>query len=144
MTVFFVFQKKKGLSDKKQTCFVISDDNNLGDGQLACQSDDTFQKTYTPPTGYSIRDTLDLVRLDSLVDEDIWLLKIDVEGFEPSVFAGATRLIETRKIHYLFSEVSHGMMKDHGYDSADYIKFLRTMGFSCSLDSFDGPYFVEV
>ena len=89
------------MSDKKKTCFVISDDNNLGDGQLACQSDDTFQKTYTPPTGYSIRDTLDLVRLDSLVDEDIWLLKIDVEGFEPSVFAGATRLIETRKIHYL-------------------------------------------
>jgi hypothetical protein len=130
------------LSDKEQSCFVLSDHINVGDGIMACQ--ENSQVPYVAPTGYSIRDTLDLVTLDSLVDQDIWLLKIDVEGFEPLVFRGAKRLFATSKIHYIFSEVSDAMMAGHGYKSEDYMMFLYESGFMCSLDSFDGPYFSKV
>jgi FkbM family methyltransferase len=42
--------------------------------------------------------------LDDILSDDIHLLKIDVEGFEDSVLAGAQRLLASRKVKYLIAE----------------------------------------
>jgi FkbM family methyltransferase len=39
-----------------------------------------------------------VIRLDDAVDEDLWLLKMDTQGNEAKVLAGATRLFERRTV----------------------------------------------
>jgi hypothetical protein len=92
------------------------------------------------PQGYSLRQTVDMVRLDTLIQQDVWLMKIDVEGFEFMVLSGASELFKRYKIHYLLSEVSPRMMKDAGVDYREYYVLLKRAGFECSLSGFDGPF----
>ncbi|KAJ3225325.1 hypothetical protein HK099_006970 [Clydaea vesicula] len=126
----------KGLSETEKTCIVISGNDNLGDGTIKClKSNEKFVQT-----GYSVRETLNLVRLDEYVRQDIYLLKIDVEGFEAWVMDGATNLFKNYKVQFLMTEIGIGMMKGSGRDPGEYAKFLIKHGFECSTKDFIGPY----
>ena len=48
-------------------------------------------------------DTIDLFCADNAID-CIDLLKIDVEGFEPQVLAGADRMLRESKIRFVYAE----------------------------------------
>jgi FkbM family methyltransferase len=69
--------------------------------------------------GFEIR----LARLDTvLADCDIGLLKVDVEGFEPEVFAGAERLLARQRIRNIIYEAHdcersplHCLLSQYGY-----------------------------
>lgn len=50
-------------------------------------------------------ETVDVTMLDSVVDEDVLLIKIDTEGYEANVFAGAKNLLSQHKIHHILAEV---------------------------------------
>ncbi|KAG0579210.1 hypothetical protein KC19_4G082000 [Ceratodon purpureus] len=52
-----------------------------------------------------ILETVDVAMLDSVVDEDVLLIKIDTEGYEENVFAGAKNLLSKHKIHHILAEV---------------------------------------
>lgn len=39
-----------------------------------------------------------MTTLDVTIDEDVYVLKVDVQGWEPHVFAGATNLLSTRNV----------------------------------------------
>jgi FkbM family methyltransferase len=70
-------------------------------------------------TGLEVR----VARLDGLlVDGEIRLMKVDVEGFEAEVFAGAQRLLEVQRIANIVYEAHdcersplHAMLAQHGY-----------------------------
>lgn len=76
----------------------------------------------TPLRGSEAYD-VDLVRLDSILDDRrIALLKIDVEGFEPQVLAGAERLLAQRTIDNVIYEAHdcersevHRTLSRYGY-----------------------------
>lgn len=53
----------------------------------------------------SLLETVDVARLDSVVDEDVLLLKIDTEGYEVNVFAGAQKLLSGKRIQHILAEV---------------------------------------
>jgi FkbM family methyltransferase len=52
-----------------------------------------------------ILETVDVTMLDSIVDEDVLLIKIDTEGYEANVFAGAKNLLSQHRIHHILAEV---------------------------------------
>jgi hypothetical protein len=62
-------------------------------------------------------------RLDTVLDDsNIGLVKLDVEGFERQVLAGAERLLSQRRIQHVIYEAHdcalsplHGLLKRHGY-----------------------------
>ena len=52
-----------------------------------------------------ILEIVDVTMLDSVIDEDVLLIKIDTEGYEVNVFAGAKNLLSKHKIHHILAEV---------------------------------------
>ncbi|KNC85862.1 hypothetical protein SARC_01971 [Sphaeroforma arctica JP610] len=83
-----------GLGTEPATCHVVSSDNNLGDGHTVCSEEalTTFlaEQRLKTPEQYSIRSSMEIVRLDDIIDTEItpvFALKIDVEGYEQHVFS---------------------------------------------------------
>eukprot|EP00884_Botryococcus_braunii_P020609 jgi/Botrbrau1/7231/Bobra.0021s0016.1 len=52
-------------------------------------------------------------RLDAVVKEDVALLKIDVEGFEPDVFASASRIFKSYRVWNVVVEYSPGIYEKY-------------------------------
>lgn len=70
-----------------------------------------------------------LARLDDLVpgSEPVSLLKIDVEGYERSVFRGATRLLSRTACVYF--EVGDKMCEDFGHTAQELLADVQAQGF---------------
>lgn len=69
-----------------------------------------------------------LVTLDELLEgRRVRLLKVDVEGFEKFVFAGARRTLE--RVDYIYFEVQDSMYRAAGYTFGELHDFLSTYGF---------------
>lgn len=128
----------KGLASTEKTCKVISLWSNVGDGNMHCNNEDGSEVPI--PDGYQVRNTVDLVRLDSYVKQDIHLIKIDVEGFEYHVLKGATEFFKSYNVPFILSEVGPNMLKAAGTDPKQYIQFLVDLGYEISLTGFDGPF----
>ena len=61
-----------------------------------------------------------------MIDEDIDVLKIDVEGHEGRVFRGSSGLMRRRRISYILVEIWHS-------SSNGYIEELLAMGYAVSI-----------
>jgi FkbM family methyltransferase len=46
-----------------------------------------------------------MVKLDEMIHEPVCMLKIDVQGFEPRVIEGATKLIKEQGVQHMLVEV---------------------------------------
>ena len=62
------------------------------------------------------------VRLDDVVEEEVDVAKIDVEGHEHEVFIGATTCLKKKHIKHIIFE-------DHAPQKSEAISFLRSMGY---------------
>lgn len=70
-------------------------------------------------------------RLDDVLGERlINLLKVDVEGWEQEVFAGAATLIANRRIEAVIVEMN-GSGRRYGFADRDLHQLLRSSGFTC-------------
>lgn len=65
-----------------------------------------------------------VVRLDSIVDEDVLLLKLDTEGYEDRVLRGATKLLDSNRIMNAVVEI-----KPHNRETVP--RVLQQAGFKC-------------
>ena len=57
------------------------------------------------------------------------LLKVDVEGFEAAVFAGASSLLRNHRIDYILFEISHEPLSTSGYTARDVFASLENYGY---------------
>lgn len=77
--------------------------------------------------------TVPIATLDELIDAwgvmQVDLLKIDVEGYEPKVFAGARRTLHERKIKAILCEFNGLWLKQGGSSSAELYRLLLDAGF---------------
>jgi hypothetical protein len=66
----------------------------------------------------------DAVAIDEVVKEDVLYMKVDVEGFEPSVFASAQNLIKDYTVRYILFEMTYYLYK---WTDADYLMILESL-----------------
>jgi FkbM family methyltransferase len=67
--------------------------------------------------------TVDVLTLDDLLgDSTVDVLKIDVEGYEPQVFEGASRTLAERRIR-------HVVFEDLAVDESEAVRMLRAAGY---------------
>lgn len=78
----------------------------LADSQAEYRQTDTWALNgFVTKKRRSLLETVEVARLDTVVDEDVLLLKIDTEGYEANVFAGAKNLLSRQKIQNILAEV---------------------------------------
>lgn len=78
---------------------------------------------------------------DSQRIERINFLKVDAEGFELAVFAGARRLLRDRRVDYVCFEISKDPLKGAGVESRDVFKALGAYGYAAyRFDSVNGQF----
>lgn len=74
------------------------------------------------------------VQLDTYLEQHdvdrVAFLKVDVEGFEMSVFRGARSLLKEHRASMVYFEVCPGMSQQAGYGPTDATAFLDTCGYS--------------
>ncbi len=72
-------------------------------------------------------------RLEDLVDEPVGLLKIDVEGAEARVVAGARKLIERHR-PVVTTELSEAMLEEvSGSTPSEYLSYFHGLGYSLAV-----------
>ncbi|KAI9348945.1 S-adenosyl-L-methionine-dependent methyltransferase [Zopfochytrium polystomum] len=124
-----------GLGSESSTCAIGTDDLNLGDGVVTCDPAAIAQyKTNPRPPGLPpLRQWLRIDPLDTFIDEDAWLVKMDVEGFELDVLLGARGLFTRRRVPFLQVEVT-GTNPAIKEKSRKMLAQIAKYGYSCSED----------
>lgn len=78
------------------------------------------------------RDFVYTVRLDEIVERDVLLMKIDVEGFEGAVLEGATRLICRRVVRFIVVEISHDTRQNRDCPVGQMLRHFVSIGYRIS------------
>lgn len=85
----------------------------------------------TVDTGFETREVAVRVLDEILAQEDPVLIKMDVEGYEPQVFAGASDTLMKRSLVAVITETVdptiRSVMENHGFVSAAYMPFERSI-----------------
>jgi hypothetical protein len=71
-------------------------------------------------------------RLDDVVADPVLFAKIDVEGWEPSVFESATKLIAERPPRYITFEITYYLFKEWNIKYIDTVAHLYQHGYRCA------------
>lgn len=75
-----------------------------------------------------VGDKIKCIALDDMDFEDVALLKIDVQGFEPNVLAGAVKTIEKHR-PFIICEVEHPLLEKFGSSDKALIKQMEDLGY---------------
>lgn len=108
----------KAVSDKKGKVNFVVDKNNFGNSRIKSQRDCHVAK---PPRNDVLIGT---VKLDDEVKERVDLIKIDTQGWEPKVIAGAKRIIKKYR-PIMFMEYSPTSYEENNLDYKTMLNFLR-------------------
>ncbi|KAI9323911.1 S-adenosyl-L-methionine-dependent methyltransferase [Zopfochytrium polystomum] len=131
---------RSGLGSRVSTCAIVSSDANLGDGMVTCDPTHIAQyKAGAPPAGmHPLRQWLPIAPLDSFVDEDVWVVKMDVEGFELDVLQGGRNLFTRRRVPFLLTEIQGWGGGAPVEKSRRMVVLVAEYGYSCSEEGWFG------
>ena len=92
------------------------------------------------PLGHGRERKIDVVRIDEVIDEDIWLLKVDAQGHEVHALSGASGLLASRVVSHIFTEFAPRLLRDNGVPPRALPDLLWSYGFACfDVRNGDGP-----
>jgi FkbM family methyltransferase len=102
-----VVQRPVAVGDRRDTVELNYSPYRLGDSQVGEVANSTFGESMRVLDGDRIKISVPLVQLDEEfpIDLPIKVLKIDVEGHEGLVLAGANRLLRNRCVDYVIMEL---------------------------------------
>jgi FkbM family methyltransferase len=120
------------LGNSTQTCYVVSETGiNLGDGHTVCSPPDDLSAALRP--GYAVIGNTAVRRLDDMWDGSavsVW--KMDVEGYEMHVLAGASKLFDSPNApRVIFTEFFPSSIEAKRSVPADMLRFLVAKGYAC-------------
>ena len=78
-------------------------------------------------------------RVDQVIQEDVFLFKIDTQGFEHYVLEGASKLFENYAVRQVIFEVDPNLMKGAGTTITQTLSMLQTHGIICFSERNDAP-----
>ena len=82
--------------------------------------------------GKSTKEVVSIVRIDDIIDEDVYLFKIDTQGFDQMVLEGSQRLFENRVVKQVIVEVDSFNLKNNGHTPKTILEYLQnTCGMVC-------------
>lgn len=118
-----------GLGTVSQKCKMMSPIHNVGDGHVKCGE-------VAPPEGFQEVGQFSIRRLDEVLHEQkidkVDLVKIDVEGYESQVFAGAPNFLTDYHPRVIKSEAWDNMINSTG---AEYLNMFEQAGYKFFSDS---------
>jgi FkbM family methyltransferase len=122
----------KALGEDKQLCRIVSHNINVGDGLTVCDENATL------PPDYGVRASVQVERLDDIVDSDmiallhIGVVKIDVENYEKFILLGGQNFFNSTTINLLLIEFLRGISEDTMSRNRFVYEFLNSSGFTVS------------
>lgn len=120
--------KAFGLGEKTQQCTVMTPKDNVGDGFTKCG---IAGETATPSFKYTEAGNFSIRRLDEVLLEEkitqVDLLKIDVEGYEFQVFAGAPDFLKQYSPRLVKTELWYAMVGTSGHH---YLSMFESAGYN--------------
>ncbi|CAE7330651.1 unnamed protein product [Symbiodinium natans] len=123
-----------GLSDVAETCRMVSDRTNTGDGTVMCRGENVVHQR---GHHFVVRGSFEMKVLDEelpklkFADQQVGFVKVDVEGFECHVWRGARELLKQRP-RLIQSEV-WGEMQN--CTPTEYLKLFRDAGYQIKKDA---------
>ena len=134
----------EGLSTIEKTCDYYIHKNNIGNGILFCNKinnkiiESNFLKQY------EVRITKLSNFIPYLINKNLVLIKIDIEGSEGQALFGGFDLISKYHIPYIFLEFTPIYLKSHGTNPRNFLKIFTDNGYKISLKGFLTNSFVSI
>ena len=116
-----------GLDIKSKSCEMwqqpqvnLGDTHSICDGEFTAESiRQSFKKNGYQKVGVMTTKSLDdMVSNGDLALNGRWIVKIDTEGYEASVFMGAKTILERNPPDFIATEFTSGMLNSNGPDYA--------------------------
>lgn len=128
----------KGLSNVEKTCNYFSQIDGIGNGIVLC--DENNERTNA--SGFNFKKTFEikLTKLSNfipfLLEKNLALIKLDIEGAEGKVIEDAIELINKYHIPFIFAEFNPRYLKRQGTDPKKFIELFTQNGYKISKRGF--------
>ena len=119
-----------GLGVKKETCYLYSDNLNVGDGHVNCVK---HESEVHLKENYDIRGKIEVKRLDDIINLEgiaVPVAKMDVEGYEANVLEGGSKAFLGGQIEVLITEFVPQWIEEKGGDPRKFMNQFNDSGYS--------------
>lgn len=128
----------KGLYNDEGNCDLYINKENKGDGIVYCENNEI-------PKNLIKKEKVALTKLSNyinfLLDRNLALIKIDIEGAEEKAFEGGIKLLSKYHIPFIFLEFNPESLRQHGTDPRNYLKMFLKYGYKFpSYNFFDNDF----
>ena len=129
----------KGLYNDEQKCDLYINKNNKGDGIVFCENNNQI------PENLIKKEQVTLTKLSNyiqfLLNRNLALIKIDIEGAEEKAFEGGIKLLTKYHIPFIFLEFNPESLRQHGTDPKQFLKMFLKNGYRFpSYNFFDNDF----
>jgi FkbM family methyltransferase len=132
------------LSNKESNCKYYFQNNNIGNGMLLC---DNF-KDFKVRNNFDYFCNVTLLKLNNFYsffqNENIALIKIDIEGSEGNALEGGIDFIEKYHVPFIFMEFTPMYLKEHNTNPIKLLQLFTDNGYKISLKGFLSKEFISI
>ena len=131
---------KKGLYNEEGRCDFYLSQGNIGDGWTFCEKKDNIPE-HLKKTG-----EITVTKLDNyipfLTENNLGLIKIDIEGSEEKALESGFQLISKYRVPFIFMEFNPKALEAHGTDARKFLKRFLKYGYRFGrLNFFDNDFY---
>jgi FkbM family methyltransferase len=133
----------KGLSNEEKICNYYSQIDGIGNGMVLCNENEEKIKAlrYNFNKTFEVKLTKLSNFLPYLLNKNIALIKLDIEGGEGKVIEDAIELIRKYHVPFVFSEFNPNFLQRHGTNPKNFIELFTKNGYKISYRGFlNVPY----
>lgn len=135
----------KGLSNVEKTCSYYYQINGIGNGMVLC--DENEERTSAGQLNLQKEFEVKITKLSNflpyLLNKNIALIKLDIEGGEGKVMEDAIELINKYHVPFIFTEFDPDYLKKQGTDPKKYLELFINNGYKISFDGFLNENYVN-
>ena len=132
----------KGLYNDDKKCDLYINKENKGDGIVFCEKNNQI------PENLIKKEQVTLTKLSNymqfLLERNLALIKIDIEGAEERAFEGGIKLLSKYRIPFIFLEFNPESLRQHGTDPRKFLKMFLKYGYRFPFYNFFDNDFLSI